>query len=115
MPANAPTVVFVGGGPRTAGILERLAANRPELFDAPLDIHVVEPHTPGSGRIWRYDQHPGLMLNSAAADVTMFTDASVQCDGPVPRTARAWPTGPPACWTAPSRTSPSCRRSCGAS
>lgn len=83
MPANAPSVVFVGGGPRTAGILERLAANRPELFDAPLNIHVVEPYTPGSGRIWRYDQHSGLMLNSAAADVTMFTDDSVQCDGPV--------------------------------
>jgi hypothetical protein len=44
---------------------------------------VIEPHTPGSGRIWRYDQHPGLMLNSAAADVTMFTDDSVQCHGPV--------------------------------
>ena len=49
---------------------------------APLQIHVVEPHTPGAGRIWRYEQHPGLMLNSAAADVTMFTDASVQCEGP---------------------------------
>ena len=83
MPANAPTVVFVGGGPRTAGILERLAANRPELLDAPFDIHVIEPHTAGSGRIWRYEQHPGLMLNSAAADVTMFTDGSVSCEGPV--------------------------------
>lgn len=83
MPAKAPTVVFVGGGPRTAGILERLAANRPGLLDGPLDIHVVEPHTAGSGRIWRYDQHPGLMLNSAAADVTMFTDESVTCEGPV--------------------------------
>ena len=83
MPANAPTVVFVGGGPRTAGILERLAANRPDLLDAPLEIHVIEPHTAGSGRIWRYDQHPGLLLNSAAADVTMFTDGSVSCAGPV--------------------------------
>ncbi|MDN4643824.1 FAD/NAD(P)-binding protein [Arthrobacter sp. PsM3] len=83
MPANAPTVVFVGGGPRAAGILERLAANRPELFDAPVNVHVIEPHTAGSGRIWRYEQHPGLMLNSAAADVTMFTDSSVSCGGPV--------------------------------
>ncbi len=82
MPANTPSVVFVGGGPRTAGILERLAANRPELFRGRVDIHVVEPHTAGSGRIWRYEQHAGLMLNSAAADVTMFTDASVECDGP---------------------------------
>ncbi|QCB95941.1 FAD/NAD(P)-binding protein [Arthrobacter sp. PAMC25564] len=82
MPANPPAVVFVGGGPRAAGILERLAANRPELFEGPLDVHVVEPHEPGSGRIWRYGQDPGLMLNSAAADVTMFTDSSVQCEGP---------------------------------
>lgn len=82
MPANIPAVVFVGGGPRTAGVLERLAANRPELFSGPLEIHVVEPHVPGSGRIWRYDQHPGLLLNSMAADITMFTDASVACDGP---------------------------------
>ncbi|MDQ5861261.1 MAG: FAD/NAD(P)-binding protein [Actinomycetota bacterium] len=83
MPANAPSVVFIGGGPRTAGVLERLAANRDELFPGPLDLHVVEPFEPGSGRIWRYDQHPGLMLNSAAADVTMFTDSSVACVGPV--------------------------------
>lgn len=82
MPANTPSVVFIGGGPRTAGVLERMAANRDELFPGPLDLHVVEPYEPGSGRIWRYDQHPGLMLNSAAADVTMFTDASVACEGP---------------------------------
>ncbi|MDQ0674742.1 putative NAD(P)/FAD-binding protein YdhS [Pseudarthrobacter siccitolerans] len=82
MPANIPAVVFVGGGPRTAGVLERLAANRPELFSGPLEIHVVEPHVPGSGRIWRYDQHPGLLLNSMAADITMYTDASVACEGP---------------------------------
>ena len=82
MPANIPAVVFVGGGPRTAGVLERIAANRPGLFSGPLEIHVVEPHVPGSGRIWRYDQHPGLLLNSMAADITMFTDASVACEGP---------------------------------
>ncbi|CAN7547705.1 FAD/NAD(P)-binding protein [Arthrobacter sp. LjRoot78] len=82
MPANIPTVAFVGGGPRTAGVLERLAANRPELFARPLAVNVIEPHVPGSGRIWRYDQHPGLLLNSAAADITMFTDASVTCEGP---------------------------------
>ena len=81
LPVNAPAVVLIGGGPRTAGLLERLAANR-KLLGGALQIHVVEPHTPGAGRIWRYEQPPGLMLNSAAADVTMFTDASVQCEGP---------------------------------
>ncbi|MBB6405415.1 FAD/NAD(P)-binding domain-containing protein [Arthrobacter sp. AZCC_0090] len=95
MPSFAPTIVFIGGGPRSAGILERLAANKPALFDGPLSIHVVEPHEPGSGRIWRYDQNPGLLLNSTAADVTMFTDGSVACDGPTvdgPGLA-AWATG----------------------
>ena len=82
MPADIPAVVFIGGGPRTAGVLERLAANRPGLFDGPLAIHVVEPHEPGSGRIWRYDQSPGLLLNSMAGDITMFTDGSVVCEGP---------------------------------
>ncbi|MEV8149446.1 FAD/NAD(P)-binding protein [Arthrobacter sp. NPDC080073] len=82
MPSFAPSIVFIGGGPRSAGILERLAANKPGLFDGPLSIHVVEPYEPGSGRIWRYDQSPGLLLNSTAADVTMFTDSSVACDGP---------------------------------
>ena len=82
MPPFAPTIVFIGGGPRSAGILERLAANRNGLFDGPLAIHIVEPYEPGSGRIWRYDQNPGLLLNSTAADVTMFTDSSVACDGP---------------------------------
>ncbi|MEV7663204.1 FAD/NAD(P)-binding protein [Paenarthrobacter sp. NPDC089316] len=82
MPSRVPAIAFIGGGPRTAGVLERLAANRPTLFDGPLDIHVIEPYQPGSGRIWRYDQSPGLLLNSTAADVTMFTDESVTCDGP---------------------------------
>ncbi|MDE8589356.1 FAD/NAD(P)-binding protein [Arthrobacter sp. NQ4] len=82
MPATIPAIVFIGGGPRTAGVLERIAANRPDVFAGPLQIHVVEPHVPGSGRIWRYDQDPGLLLNSMAADITMFTDASVDCAGP---------------------------------
>jgi len=82
MPATIPAIVFIGGGPRTAGVLERIAANRPDVFTGPLQIHVVEPHIPGSGRIWRYDQDPGLLLNSMAADITMFTDSSVECAGP---------------------------------
>jgi len=82
MPATIPAIVFIGGGPRTAGVLERIAANRPDVFTGPLQIHVVEPHIPGSGRIWRYHQDPGLLLNSMAADITMFTDQSVECAGP---------------------------------
>ncbi|WP_449373227.1 FAD/NAD(P)-binding protein [Arthrobacter psychrolactophilus] len=76
------SLVFIGGGPRTAGLLERLGANAPELLAAPLNIHVVEPFAAGSGRIWRFAQDPGLRLNSMAGDVTMFSDASVTCAGP---------------------------------
>ncbi|CAL9335802.1 hypothetical protein SUDANB95_00164 [Actinosynnema sp. ALI-1.44] len=76
-------VVFVGAGPRTSGLLERLGANAPELFDGPLEVHLVDPFPAGSGRVWRHEQSPLLRMNSMAEDVTMFTDASVVCDGPV--------------------------------
>ena len=77
-------LVLVGGGPRSAGLIERIAVNAPELFPgAALEIHVVDPHPPGAGRVWRYEQSELLRMNSMAVDVTMFTDTSVVCDGPV--------------------------------
>ncbi|WEB43376.1 FAD/NAD(P)-binding protein [Streptomyces yunnanensis] len=79
-----PSVVIVGAGPRGTGVLERIAANAPELWgDAPLDLHLVDPHPPGGGRIWRHEQSPLLWMNSTAEDVTMFTDETVEQDGPV--------------------------------
>ncbi|MFF1420402.1 FAD/NAD(P)-binding protein [Streptomyces sp. NPDC058280] len=83
-PPVTPSVVVVGAGPRGTGFLERLAANAPSLYgDLPLDIHLVDPHPPGGGRIWRRDQSPLLWMNSMAEDVTMFTDDSVALAGPV--------------------------------
>ena len=65
-----PSLVFVGGGPRTVGILERIAASAPELLGPSdkessgsvpgLDIHVVDPFPAGGGRIWRTGQSPLL-------------------------------------------------------
>ncbi|HWO64400.1 MAG TPA: FAD/NAD(P)-binding protein, partial [Umezawaea sp.] len=84
MSATPVVLVLVGGGPRAAGLVERIAVNAPELFPgAALEIHVVDPHPPGAGRVWRYEQSELLRMNSMAVDVTMFTDASVVCDGPV--------------------------------
>lgn len=78
------SVVVIGAGPRGTGFLERLAANAPELYaDLPLEIHLVDPHPPGGGRIWRPDQSPLLWMNSMAEDVTMFTDDTVTLEGPV--------------------------------
>ncbi|WP_405815332.1 FAD/NAD(P)-binding protein [Streptomyces sp. NBC_01390] len=79
-----PVLVIVGAGPRGTGLLERIAANAPELYgDSGLDIHLVDPHPPGAGRIWRQEQSPLLWMNSQAQDVTMFTDETVAMVGPV--------------------------------
>ncbi|MFF5791917.1 FAD/NAD(P)-binding protein [Paeniglutamicibacter sp. NPDC012692] len=78
----ASSLLIVGGGPRAAMLLERVAANHRELGVDSLHIDVVDPFPPGAGRIWRGDQSPLLKLNSMAMDVSMFTDASVTCEGP---------------------------------
>ncbi|MEU4267361.1 FAD/NAD(P)-binding protein [Streptomyces sp. NPDC026092] len=92
----ARSLVIVGAGPRGTGVLERIAANVPELYDGSgLDVHVVDPYPPGGGRIWRHDQSPLLRMNSQARDVTMFTDDSVEMAGPVLAgpTVHAWAGG----------------------
>ncbi len=78
-----PAIAIVGAGPRGAGILERLAASAPELHPGGLDVHLVDPFPAGAGRIWRHEQSPLLAMNSMAADVTMYTDESVICEGPL--------------------------------
>ncbi|MFF7546993.1 FAD/NAD(P)-binding protein [Streptomyces canus] len=78
------SLVIVGAGPRGTGLIERIAANAPELYDGRgLDLHLVDPHPPGAGRIWREAQSPLLWMNSHAEDVTMFTDETVDMAGPV--------------------------------
>ncbi|GGZ21323.1 adenylate cyclase [Streptomyces nitrosporeus] len=84
-PPSAAVLVIVGAGPRATGLLERIAANAPELWDGErkLTIHLVDPHPPGPGRIWRHGQSPLLRMNSMAEDVTMFTDEMSTVEGPV--------------------------------
>lgn len=79
------TLVIIGAGPRGTGLLERLAANAAELLPTGqrLHIHLVDPHPPGGGRIWRERQSPLLRMNSMAEDVTMFTDESSAIEGPI--------------------------------
>ncbi|GHH29148.1 FAD/NAD(P)-binding protein [Streptomyces lanatus] len=81
----AAVLVVVGAGPRATGLLERIAANAPELWDSAgqLAIHLIDPHPPGPGRIWRQEQSALLRMNSMAEDVTMFTDESSTIEGPV--------------------------------
>ena len=77
-------LAVIGAGPRGVGFLERLAANLPELAQGTaVVVHLIDPHPPGAGRIWRHAQSPLLKLNSMARDVTMFTDDSSAIAGPV--------------------------------
>jgi uncharacterized NAD(P)/FAD-binding protein YdhS len=77
------SVAIVGAGPRGICILERIIANADELLAGPLRVHLVDPHPPGGGRVWRAEQSPLLLFNSAAADVTLFMDDTVRADGPI--------------------------------
>jgi hypothetical protein len=76
-------IAIVGAGPRGVGILERLGASAPELGPDGVDVHLIDPYPPGPGRIWRHEQSPLLAMNSMATDVTMFTDETVVCEGPI--------------------------------
>src|SRR5438552_16308236 len=90
MTAPAPTgdrsrpavLAVIGAGPRAVGLLERLAANA-DPHGRRLVVYIVDPYPPGAGRTWRRDQSPLLWMNSTAGEVTMYTDESVRCDGPI--------------------------------
>ncbi|MFJ5265737.1 FAD/NAD(P)-binding protein [Streptomyces sp. NPDC088387] len=77
-------VCVVGAGPRGLSVLERLCANQRAAPAAPaLTVHVVDPCPPGAGQVWRTDQSRLLLMNTVACQVTVFTDDTVEMDGPV--------------------------------
>ncbi|MDQ1522071.1 MAG: hypothetical protein QOI55_3144 [Actinomycetota bacterium] len=79
-------IAIVGAGPRGTGVLERLLANLAvQPLSRPVVIHVIDPHPPGPGRVWRREQSSLLWLNSTAEDVTLFPDHTVTCEGPILR------------------------------
>ncbi|MFF3335417.1 FAD/NAD(P)-binding protein [Streptomyces sp. NPDC002888] len=81
----AVSVALVGAGPRGTSVLERLIASVPEFLPpgARLTVHVVDPAPPGPGRVWRTAQSRELLMNTVACQVTLFTDDSVDCSGPI--------------------------------
>ncbi|MFI6246598.1 FAD/NAD(P)-binding protein [Streptomyces sp. NPDC051016] len=79
------SVALVGAGPRGTSVLERLCASAPELLPPGrhLTVHVIDPAPPGPGRVWRTAQSAELLMNTVASQVTLFTDDSVDCSGPI--------------------------------
>ena len=78
------TVAIIGAGPRGTSLLERLIANAAECApDRTIAVHVIDPYPPGGGRIWRSQQSPLLWMNTTSDDCTMFTDETVECEGPI--------------------------------
>ncbi|WP_329578813.1 FAD/NAD(P)-binding protein [Kitasatospora sp. NBC_01250] len=75
---------IVGAGPRGLSVLERLCAQLSSgEGGADVTVHIVDPHPPGAGAVWRTDQSPHLLMNTVASQVTVFTDDSVELAGPV--------------------------------
>ncbi|MEU1121926.1 MULTISPECIES: FAD/NAD(P)-binding protein [unclassified Streptomyces] len=78
------TICLIGAGPRGLSVLERLCANaRSQPADRTLRIHVVDPYPPGAGQVWRTDQSPHLLMNTVAGQISAFTDATVDLEGPL--------------------------------
>ncbi|SHG70863.1 FAD/NAD(P)-binding protein [Geodermatophilus nigrescens] len=92
IPSPRPAVLcVVGAGPTAVGVLERLVANAAASpADRPLQVHLVDPHPPGGGRVWRAEQPRLLWANSLVADVTVLPDRSVVVDGPVGEGTTLW-------------------------
>ncbi|MFG2210895.1 FAD/NAD(P)-binding protein [Streptomyces sp. NPDC048638] len=79
-----PAIAVVGAGPRGTSVLERICASAAELAPgARPTVHVIDPAPPGPGQVWRTAQAPELLMNTVASQVTLFTDASVECAGPI--------------------------------
>jgi hypothetical protein len=77
-------VCIVGAGPRGLSVLERLCAQeRKSPRWHAVTVHVVDPDSPGAGRVWRPTQSRHLLMNTVASQVTVYTDASVRIDGPL--------------------------------
>ncbi|MGW1617093.1 FAD/NAD(P)-binding protein [Streptomyces sp. NPDC002285] len=75
---------IVGAEPRRLSVVERLCANeRAKSANSAVTMHVVEPHEPSAGAVWRTDQPRRLLMNTVAPQITVHPEASSRVDGPV--------------------------------
>ncbi|WP_067687290.1 FAD/NAD(P)-binding protein [Nocardia jejuensis] len=77
-------IAVIGAGPRGVIAVERLCCNAIDLgIGTPIVVHLIDPFPAGAGRIWHTDQPRELLMNTVASDITVFTDDTVQCAGPI--------------------------------
>ncbi|EWM12369.1 FAD/NAD(P)-binding domain-containing protein [Kutzneria sp. 744] len=74
-------ICVIGAGPRGTSVLERIIANRAPGM--PVEVHLIDPFPPGAGSVWRISQSGTLLMNTVASQVSLYTDESVELDGPV--------------------------------
>jgi methylaspartate mutase epsilon subunit len=100
-PAGEPAqrVAVIGSGPRGLSVVERLAARAAETPDGgPVEVWLIDDVEVGCGRIWRTDQSPWLLMNTAAGEVSMFSggpDAGPARAGAGPSLGEWWATVDP--------------------
>nr|WP_245240846.1 FAD/NAD(P)-binding protein [Streptomyces spiramenti] len=75
-------MAVIGAGPRGSAVVARLVAHLSAGPGAHAEIHVVDPHPPGAGRVWDPDQSPLLLMNTLAGHATAFPDADARLTGP---------------------------------
>ncbi|MFJ8543008.1 FAD/NAD(P)-binding protein [Streptomyces sp. NPDC093586] len=74
-------IAVVGSGPRGLAVVERLVARlRDETPDRAVEIVLIDKDEVGAGRVWRTDQNPVFLMNTACGEVTMFSGPAD--DGP---------------------------------
>ncbi|MCU1644914.1 MAG: hypothetical protein JWN03_5189 [Nocardia sp.] len=77
-------IAVVGVGPRGLSFFERLCANLVADGErADTEIYLIDSTRVGTGAVWRTGQSRHLLMNTVAAQVTIFTDDSVTMAGPV--------------------------------
>lgn len=75
-------ICLIGAGPRGTSVLERLCANASGTRQRVV-VDIVDPAPAGPGAVWRSDQSPELLMNTVTSQVSLFTDDSVPCAGPI--------------------------------
>lgn len=75
-------IAIIGGGPRGISVVERICAVAPA--DRVLEIHIIDSVLLGGGSVWNTSGNNNrLVMNTVMSQVTIFTDPTVTCSGPI--------------------------------